>query len=90
VCVDRCPTVAIKSDDTTYAVDLTRCIGCGVCVPVCPEDAMLLVKREQETVPLQTEEDRFDAMLAYKKSLTGRVKGAITKTVIRVATRFSR
>jgi Pyruvate/2-oxoacid:ferredoxin oxidoreductase delta subunit len=90
VCVDRCPTVAIKSDDTEYGVDLTRCIGCGVCVPVCPEDAMLLVKKEAETVPPQTEEDRFDAMLDYKKSLSGKVKGALTKTMIRVASRFSK
>jgi formate hydrogenlyase subunit 6/NADH:ubiquinone oxidoreductase subunit I len=90
VCVDRCPTVAIKSVDTAYTVDLTRCIGCGVCVPVCPEDALLLVKKEAETVPPQTEEDRYDAMLAYKNSFTGKVKGALTKTLIRVASRFSK
>jgi Pyruvate/2-oxoacid:ferredoxin oxidoreductase delta subunit len=90
LCVERCPTVAIKPNGAAHAVDLDRCIGCGVCIPVCPEDAMILVKAEQEAVPPQTEEDRFDAMLAYKNSFTGKVKGAITKTVIRVAARLSK
>jgi hypothetical protein len=50
---------------------------------------MLLVKKHQETVPPQTEEDRFDAMMAHKTSLTGKMRSFFIKTVIRVASRFS-
>lgn len=73
-CVTRCPTDAVTADDTVACVDLARCIGCGLCVPTCPENAMLLVKKDQQTVPPQTEEDRFDAMMAHKTSLRGKMR----------------
>jgi ferredoxin len=32
-------------------VDGVRCAGCGVCVPVCPQDALGLERREGENAP---------------------------------------
>jgi Na+-translocating ferredoxin:NAD+ oxidoreductase subunit B len=48
-CADeRCPVGAIEEKDGIYAVKPEKCIGCGVCVPTCPGDAITLV-REPET-----------------------------------------
>jgi ferredoxin len=43
---------------------LARCIGCGLCVPTCPENALSLAKKAQEIVPPVTEEDLYDQILA--------------------------
>jgi heterodisulfide reductase subunit A-like polyferredoxin len=68
-CVGQCPTDAIRVEEALASVDLARCIGCGLCVPTCPENAMRLVKKIDETVPPQTEEDLYDAILAGKESM---------------------
>lgn len=43
---DRCPVQAISEEDEGVAVDTQRCIGCGLCVSVCPTTALELVRRE--------------------------------------------
>ena len=65
-CVGRRPTEAVKLDNNVSIIDLARCIGCGVCVPYCPNDAISLVKKEQEIIPPETEEDLYDRILAGK------------------------
>jgi Fe-S-cluster-containing hydrogenase component 2 len=57
---------AMSMKDGVPSVDLARCIGCGLCVPSCPENAMHLVKKAQEIVPPQTEEELFRTILAGK------------------------
>ena len=55
VCADeRCPMDAIVEEGGEYRVLSKRCIGCGVCVPTCPTEAIELVRRpeiEQDTPP---------------------------------------
>lgn len=59
---------AVTMADSVSSVDLARCIGCGLCVPTCPENALSLAKKAQEFVPPQTEKDLFDMILAGKRS----------------------
>lgn len=59
---------AVVLVDTVVAVDLGRCIGCGVCVPACPESALSLANKAYEMVPPETTEDRLDTILAGKQA----------------------
>ena len=48
VCADeRCPMNAIVEEDDTYKVLVERCIGCGVCTPTCPTEAIKLVRKPE-------------------------------------------
>ncbi|HLN89920.1 MAG TPA: CoB--CoM heterodisulfide reductase iron-sulfur subunit A family protein, partial [Candidatus Binatia bacterium] len=40
VCIDQCPTKAIKIEKDKLVIDPISCIGCGVCVPTCPQGAI--------------------------------------------------
>ena len=81
---------AVILKGTTSAVDLKRCIGCGLCVPTCTEKAIHLVRKDSETVPPETDQDLFDTILADKKTLSGRMKNSLLKTFLRVVTRLSK
>ena len=37
--------------DTTAALDLKRCIGCGLCVSTCPSDSLSLVRKPKMKQP---------------------------------------
>jgi Fe-S-cluster-containing hydrogenase component 2 len=39
---------AIDVTDGIAAIDLVRCIGCGLCVTTCPTDAIELVKKDED------------------------------------------
>jgi Fe-S-cluster-containing hydrogenase component 2 len=51
VCEDRCQMQAIACDDGAAAVNLERCIGCGLCVTTCPTGAVRLVANPVARVP---------------------------------------
>ncbi len=40
ICIDECPTKAIKKGRKEVAIDQISCIGCGLCVPLCPQEAL--------------------------------------------------
>ena len=42
---------AIEIIDGKSVIDYTRCIGCGLCVTTCPEEAMKLEHLEQTKEP---------------------------------------
>jgi len=59
-CADeRCQVDAIDSDGDTYRVLRHRCIGCGLCVSTCPEEAIQLVQKlpEDLEVPPANQDD---------------------------------
>ena len=52
-CIDRCWMKALKMEGGKLVRDEIRCIGCGVCMWVCPTDALYLKPREAGKVPLK-------------------------------------
>ena len=50
-CLERCQIDALIERDDTMEVDLARCIGCGLCVPTCPEDAISMIPKPQADIP---------------------------------------
>ena len=40
------------SDDAIVQVNSVRCVGCGVCVPQCPSEALGMVLRPEEELVL--------------------------------------
>jgi len=54
-CLDRCQMEALTLVDGTIALNLKRCIGCGLCVSTCPSGAMSLVRKaEPPSIPKDT------------------------------------
>jgi len=45
ICIDRCQVGAVSIDGVVATVNLSRCIGCGLCVTGCPDEAMYLQRR---------------------------------------------
>lgn len=44
-CVSACPRNVWRLDDQALRFDAEACDGCGLCVPVCPEQALALPRR---------------------------------------------
>jgi len=42
-----CQMEAIRENEGVNEVDKARCIGCGLCVPVCPEEAISFVDKPE-------------------------------------------
>lgn len=66
---ERCPmgAAAVTDDGLTYDED--RCIGCGLCVTGCPNEALRLVKRAEAAPPPATARDMALALLQEKGRL---------------------
>ena len=69
-CVTKCPMDAWSIVGERLIFNKAKCIGCGLCVPTCPENAIQLVKKTQEIVPPETVEMRYDSLMAEKKDLS--------------------
>lgn len=65
-----------KNVYTKAVIDLNVCLGCGVCVPACPNKSIVLVKKEQEIVPPKNREELNDAIMAKKQGSLEKIKVA--------------
>lgn len=63
---DRCPVKAIKENGELVAVDAGRCIGCGLCVSVCPTEALSMVHRESTPATPATGRELVGTVLMEK------------------------
>jgi len=45
-CVDACPVGALDVRDEKLVIDEVECLGCGLCIPACPKDALHLELRD--------------------------------------------
>lgn len=70
LCFDRCHMAAITEQDRTAAVDVAKCIGCGLCVSACPDNLIHLQKRPDAEIvhPPATFEEWEQARLAHRKN----------------------
>jgi len=51
VCGDeRCQVHAIEELDDGYSVIREQCIGCGLCISTCPEEAIQLIRKQPEDI----------------------------------------
>jgi Fe-S-cluster-containing hydrogenase component 2 len=50
-------------------VDYDRCIGCGVCIPTCPQEAIKLIKKDAEVIPPKSFLDIYIAIMDKKAEL---------------------
>jgi len=51
-CIDRCQFKTLSILDTMLDVDLKHCVGCGLCVLVCPTEALHLEQREPDQISI--------------------------------------
>ncbi|MBA7629741.1 Ion-translocating oxidoreductase complex subunit B [subsurface metagenome] len=71
-CIDRCQLNALKLINNVSKVIQKRCVGCGNCVITCPVEAIQLRKKENITIPPETEEELYAKILETKKQLKGK------------------
>lgn len=68
ICVDVCQVngMNFNDDDMVSIVDLNRCIGCGNCVTSCPDSAITLIKKDEQTTPPTDFDDLQEVLMANK------------------------
>ena len=63
-CIEFCQFDALSTDSTDLYIQIneSHCVGCGVCVPACPDHALTLVRRPEDQIkPIPaTHEDWLD------------------------------
>lgn len=67
-CVDACPKQAWHLTDESLGIDVESCDGCGLCVPVCSEGAIL---HHHGLLPRQFKQHIFALGACNKTQLTG-------------------
>jgi H+/Na+-translocating ferredoxin:NAD+ oxidoreductase subunit B len=86
-CEKRCQVGAARVSEQKQktSVDLNRCIGCGLCIPTCPQKAISLKKKPDEVRPPRTRDDLYDIIMSHKKGRLGKlkIKGKIVIDAIR-------
>ncbi|NOX33007.1 MAG: 4Fe-4S ferredoxin [Deltaproteobacteria bacterium] len=69
ICSDeRCQINAIEEKEEAYSIIQDRCIGCGLCISTCPEEAIVLRRKEEKdcVVPPADENEWFKHRAAIR------------------------
>lgn len=68
-CIERCQVGAVAMKNGGPAViDLSRCIGCGLCVTTCSKEALQLIKKEAATIPPPNDESLSEEIFRRKRN----------------------
>ncbi|MFC1516572.1 DUF362 domain-containing protein [Thermodesulfobacteriota bacterium] len=73
-CVVKCQLDALSIEDNGSTVNLDRCIGCGVCVTTCPNNAIELMAKENTYVPLKDHDSLYNKIMAERFGMFGMLK----------------
>ena len=49
-CLDRCHFNAMKMNDDICVVEISSCVGCGLCITTCPSEALSLVQKSPDEI----------------------------------------
>lgn len=75
-CLSRCQMNAFTLKKDKAVLNSGKCIGCGLCVTTCGKGALTMVKKETETVPPDSWEERLGITMAGKKGTMGKLLSA--------------
>ena len=71
-CIERCQFHALSLPGTIVDIDLARCMGCGLCVVVCPADGLRLERRAAgEVFPPPSDIKEWRAQRSSRRSAPG-------------------
>ena len=66
---------AISMNNSVAIVNKKLCIGCGNCISSCPEDALRLIKKENELKPPKSNRELYLKIMDKKAELRRLEKG---------------
>jgi Pyruvate/2-oxoacid:ferredoxin oxidoreductase delta subunit len=81
-CNERCPMEALSTDADYSSVNLDRCIGCGVCVSTCPNNAIELMRKDSKYIPPKDSDAMYKKILMERIGIAGMLK-TIPKIILR-------
>jgi len=80
-CGDRCAMEAISYSNDVASVDLLRCIGCGLCVPTCPDGAIQLYEKAETKTPPKDQDALYMKIMMERFGPLGTAKIAAKKVL---------
>ncbi len=80
-CSDRCQMDAISFNGGPSQVDVMQCIGCGLCIPTCPDSAIQLREKPDAKAPPKDQDDLYMQILKERYGPLGTAKLAAKKVL---------
>jgi Fe-S-cluster-containing hydrogenase component 2 len=72
--MEICQMDALVPEDDHTEVLRSHCIGCGVCLNVCPTGAIILVRKEKVTIPPDNKMTMYRRMILERYGPLGTLK----------------
>ena len=66
ICLDKCQVHALSYKEGKLDINMSICVGCGLCARSCPENALKLVKKG-DYVPPDTLWDGYDLNAEFRR-----------------------
>jgi Fe-S-cluster-containing hydrogenase component 2 len=73
--VDYCYVRALSDNNQPLTFNGAACIGCGLCASHCPENAIVMVLREQ-TGKIYETANQFDSKI-QREAIVGKIKSLV-------------